>query len=186
MLTGERRGQRLAALAFGAADSDLPLRVAFPLFVRNTLRWLTGRDDVPEADAGVRAGETITLARGDALWTRPQRAYEPINGPIPPAERLAGPAVFQPVRDGFYLVRGADGADRWLAVDTLDASQSALNGPPAAAGHRCARRPTRSSRVRSAAGGKPPGSGRRGCTWQGWPFVLCTLEWWGFHRRRTE
>ena len=185
VLTGERRGQRLAALAFGVADSDLPLRVAFPLFMQNTLQWLTGRDGAPEADATVRAGETITLARGDTLWTRLQRAYAPINGPIPAAERLDGPAVFQPVRAGFYLVRGADGADRWLAVDTLDAAQSALNGPAAPAGD-------------AAPADRPALAGALGGWWESarvWPpwvylagmaFVLCTLEWWGFHRRRTE
>ena len=153
--------------------------------MHNTLQWLTGRDGAPEADATVRAGETITLARGDALWTRPQRAYEPINGPIPAAERLDGPAVFQPVRDGFYLVHGADSADRWLAVDTLDAEQSALNGPAAPAGD-------------AAPPGPPALAGALGGWWESarvWPpwvylagmaFVLCTLEWWGFHRRRTE
>ena len=45
VVAGERgRSQRLVALAFGAADSDLPLRVAFPLFIRNAVNWIAARD----------------------------------------------------------------------------------------------------------------------------------------------
>jgi hypothetical protein len=54
MITGERnvaqRRQRLAALTFDLAESDLPLRVAFPLLISNTVQWLTGEnDDTPRA-----------------------------------------------------------------------------------------------------------------------------------------
>jgi hypothetical protein len=186
VLTGERRGQRLAAFAFGVADSDLPLRVAFPLFVHNTLQWLTGRDEVAALDVSLRAGQTIPLAAGETLWTRPQRAYEPLVGPIPPAERLTGPAVFETARNGYYLLRGTDGVDRWLAVNTADPTMSELNAAlPASGGPQ-------------VPDGTPAWAGTLGNWWEGvrvWPpwvylaclaFVLCTLEWWGFHRRRTE
>ena len=184
VVTGERRGQRLAALAFGAADSDLPLRVAFPLLVHNALGFLAGRDEGADAaGASVRAGETITLAAGESLWTRAQTNYQPLpTGGIPAGERVEGPGVFQPVQNGYYLRRGADGAESWFAVNTGDRAMSVLNAPGTA--------PT-------AASSETPAVSSAGW-WESvqvWPpwvylalvaFALCALEWWGFHRRRTE
>lgn len=185
VVTGERKGQRLVALAFGAADSDLPLRVAFPLLIHNALQFLAGRDVAADAaGASVRAGETIALAPGDSLWNRPQTAYRPLPAEgIPASERVTGPGVFQPVRNGFYLRHGADGTDSWLAVNTDDRTMSALNAPDALAV--------------SESTPAPPAAQLAGW-WEAarvWPpwvylaliaFTLCALEWWGFHRRRTE
>ena len=185
VVTGERRGQRLAALAFGAGDSDLPLRVAFPLLIHNALGFLAGRDELADvAGASVRAGETITLAAGESLWTRAQTAYQPLPaGGIPAGERADGPGVFQPVKNGYYLRRGADGGEAWLAVNTGDRTMSVLNAPGA--------KP-------DSAPSEAPGVTRFAGWWESvqvWPpwvylalvaFALCTLEWWGFHRRRTE
>ncbi len=181
VVTGERPGQRFVALAFGATDSDLPLRVAFPLFIRDAVGWLAGRGDATEAPGAVRAGESIMLAPGETLWTRPQRAFQPIND-IPAAETLRGPGVFEPLHNGFYLRKNADGSTRWLAVNTGDREQSTLNaapGGPAPAAPAAA--PTNASVHWEAMSVWPP-----------WvylalgAFVFCALEWWGFHRRRTE
>ena len=182
VIGGERgRAQRIVAVAFGAADSDLPLRVAFPLFIHNAVNWLAGREGTTDPGTGIRAGDTIRLAAGESLWTRPQREFRPISD-IPPAERFAGPGVYQPLQNGFYLRHGADGVDTWLAVNTADREMSALNalsaGEPVAASGSASR--------------------ETGSTWaavRAWPpwvylaltgFVICALEWWGFHRRRTE
>ncbi len=79
VVTGERKGQRLVATAFGAGESDLPLRVAFPLLIHNALQFLAGRDEAADvAEASVRAGETIPLAPGESLWNRPQTNYQPL------------------------------------------------------------------------------------------------------------
>ena len=160
------------------------MRVAFPLFIHDAVSWLAGRDGaVDTAAAGLRAGETVRLAAGETLWTRPQRSYQPVND-VPAAERLVGPGIFQPMHDGFYLRRGADGADAWLAVNTGDREMSAVNAP--------------SSSARSAAAAGMAAPVAAGSAWEAmrvWPpwvylalmgFVLCALEWWGFHRRRTE
>ncbi len=183
VVAGERKGQRMVALAFGAADSDLPLRVAFPLLVHNALQYLAGRDDAADAaNASVRAGETVALAPGESLWNRPQTAYQPLPvGSIPAAERVAGPGVFQPVRSGFYLRHGADGTDAWVAVNTGDRTMSALNALGAVVSSETA--PT---------GARFVGWWEAARVWPPWvylallAFALCTLEWWGFHRRRTE
>ena len=180
VVTGERGAQRFAALAFGAADSDLPLRVAFPLFVRDAIGWLAGRDAAIETPDAIRAGDSIVLAPGEKLWTRAQRVFAPINE-IPAAETISGPGVFQPMQNGFYRRTGAEGSIRWLAVNTGDREMSALNSTPGA------------TAVASA-----PGDAARPERWatiRVWPpwvylalaaFAVCALEWWGFHRRRTE
>jgi hypothetical protein len=60
------RGVRIVVLAFALEDSDLPLHVAFPILVRNTLAWLAGPigaarvgDDV-EVPAGRAAQAVVT------------------------------------------------------------------------------------------------------------------------------
>ena len=180
VVTGERGTQRFAAVAFGATDSDLPLRVAFPLFIRDAIGWLAGRDAAAETPDAIRAGESVALAAGETLWTRPQRAFQPIDG-VPAAETVSGPGVFQPMHNGFYLRTSSDGSTRWLAVNTGDRAMSALNGPVGASV------PTDPTVGLGASGG-----------WEAiriWPpwvylalaaFAFCALEWWGFHRRRTE
>ncbi len=184
VVTGEkgaagRGGQRFVALAFGAGDSDLPLRVAFPLFMRATVDWLAGRA-AAGAESGVRAGDVVTLAEGEAVWNRAQRGYAPVNG-IPAAESVAGPGVFEPVRNGFYLRRGAGGEDRWFPVNTDDSEMSRVNAGAGAAG-------TGQPGVANA----PAVAWSAGTVWPPWvylallAFALCALEWWGFHRRRTE
>jgi hypothetical protein len=192
-VTGERpieggnRTQRLAALAFGPADSDLPLRVAFPLLIHNALDWLSGHDAASsETESAARAGETLRILTGESLWTRPQRAYQPLSGNIPPTELVSGPGVWQPAQNGFYLRRKADGTSRWMAVNTSDREMSALNAPAAAdgPGH------TPSAAMRAPAFAAAWWDAVR--VWPPWvylalaAFALCTLEWWGFHRRRTE
>ena len=187
VITGERGavgrgGQRFVAMAFGAGDSDLPLRVAFPLFVRNTVDWLAWRDaSGGTLGAGVHAGDTVTLAEGESVWTQPQRSYQPVPN-LPPAETVVGPGTFQPLRAGFYLRRGADVSASWFAVNTADRTMSAVNAPvPAPA--------TQKTNAESAATG---GEWQVTAAWPPWvylallAFALCALEWWGFHRRRTE
>jgi hypothetical protein len=50
LIAGERGSQRVTALAFGLTDSDLPLRVAFPLLMANTIHWLAGGGAVAGED----------------------------------------------------------------------------------------------------------------------------------------
>ena len=86
------------------------------------------------------------------------------------------------MQNGYYLRRGADGAETWFAVNTGDRAMSVLNAPGTTPATAASEAP-----VASAAG-----------WWESvqvWPpwvylalvaFALCALEWWGFHRRRTE
>ena len=61
----ERPTRRLAVLTFALEDSDLPLRVAFPLLTANLVHWLLpeGRSDLP---AAVEPGAAVSV-RPDPL-----------------------------------------------------------------------------------------------------------------------
>ncbi len=60
LVVGERDGRRLAVLAFDPRQSDLPLRVAFPLLLANLVDFLApgSRGTLPEQ---VAAGEPVEL-----------------------------------------------------------------------------------------------------------------------------
>lgn len=173
MITGERHGtsQRIAALALDVTDSDLPLRVAFPLLMSNTLHWLAGEESV--AITSRRAGETLPLLAGETVSTEPQSPWKA------PAKTDAAPVareLFQPLTNGFYQIDSPDGA-RWLAVNTFSEAESDLRG---------ASTPT------SSAPNLPVVSLAQVASWPLWQylaaaaFALFALEWWLFHRRRTE
>jgi len=86
MITGEKRGgsSRVAALALDIGDSDLPLRVAFPLLISNTLHWLAGEATAPILSR--RAGETLPSLRTKAC--RPTRkTHGRRNPPLPQNRR---------------------------------------------------------------------------------------------------
>lgn len=175
MITGERRAggttQRVAALGVDLAESDLPLRIAFPLLISNTLQWLAGEQAVTAP--GLRAGEALPLDAEQTVWNAPQTKWVAAIQPDP-AQFTSG--LFQPLLNGYYLVKERD-AQRWLAVNTFADSESDLRADAAAAA------PGLALPAISAA------------ALSGWPLwhylalaalLLFTLEWWLFHRRRTE
>jgi Ca-activated chloride channel family protein len=171
MIAGERRTQRLAALALDLTDSDLPLRVAFPLLMSNTLQWLTG--GVVAHAPTLPAGETFPLSETQTVWKQPQTSWK--GTPKPDPAQLAH-GVFQPLSNGYYLLNEREGSS-WLAVNTFSEAESDLRtAAPASA-------PTTVLPQLAIA------------NLSGWPLwqylalaalLLFTLEWWLFNRRRTE
>lgn len=57
VLAGERGGGRVVQLAFDPLESDLPMRVAWPVLLLNTVGWLTGGDPTAAASAAIQAGQ---------------------------------------------------------------------------------------------------------------------------------
>ena len=180
LITGERGRQRIAALAFDLLESDLPLRVAFPLLIHGTLDWLSG--ERTESAPTLAAGEVFTLPPGASIVPTPLTA--------PPSARDAQPqsvtGFFQPLRNGFYEIADAD-SKRWLAVNTFSAAESDLRS-----GARTAESDSRTSNATAqpssahtsllaALHALPP--------WR-WlalaAFALILVEWLLFHRRKTE
>jgi hypothetical protein len=157
IITAERGGQRVAAFSFDLAETDLPLRVAFPLLMSNTLQWLAGHQE--SARASMHAGESIALAPGQTVRIKDAT--------------IAG--AFRPVKNGWYSLDTQNSSSS-LAVNTFDQRESDLRSAPMSS-----HRPS------------VPAAAVRQLTripvWMGFAvaaFVLFTLEWWLFHRRRTE
>ncbi|HSI13377.1 MAG TPA: VWA domain-containing protein [Chthoniobacter sp.] len=174
MITGEHQGgsPRVAALAVDIGDSDLPLRVAFPLLISNTLHWLIGEEAVSVLNR--RAGESLPLAAGETVQIEALTPWkkEAPGAPKPPAAH----GLFQPLTNGFYAWQTHDGP-RWLAVNTFSEAESNL---------RVANPSSKDALT------FPAVSLSRLAGWPLWQYLaaaallLFGLEWWLFHRRRTE
>ncbi len=174
MITGEHQGapsRRVAALAIDVTDSDLPLRIAFPLLMANTIHWLAGEQstDIPCTVAGA----AVELGPNDAICGDPEF---PGRQSSQSKAATAHRAFFQPLKNGFYKIDRSDGV-HWLAVNTFDTSESDLR--------------TKATEINDA----PVLSALPLASLASWPiwqylaiaaFILFTLEWWLFHRRRTE
>ncbi len=163
VLTAERGEQRLAVIAFDLTQSDLPLRVAFPLLISNTLQWL--HSPRPTPPSALRAGETLVLPAGSQV-TGPDGAAVALSPQRP---------LLQPRHNGFYSV-SSDGEERWLAVNTGSEAESDLRITPAA-----------NALPAPTLAGVPPFLVRPPWQWLTLAaLLLLFLEWWLFHRRRTE
>jgi len=172
IVTGARRKpvggeQRLAAFAFDLAETDLPLRLAFPLLISNTIHWLAGA----EAELA-QAGE---CGHAVALGPEESARFEPAPGATcgPRAGDFKGSLL--PQHTGFYRIDTPTGTRR-LAVNLFEGSESDLSAV-------------------SGAAGKPPGWADRLVNsaarplWQWLTLAalgLLTVEWWLFHRRKLE
>jgi hypothetical protein len=174
MITGERHGggRRVAALALDIGDSDLPLRVAFPLLISNTLHWLAGDEAAPILSR--RAGEALALAPGETVRIDAQTPWKKSTATGPPA---IAHDIFEPLTNGFYEIQAGDGS-HWMAVNTFNDAESDLRAATAT--------PETSSPA------LPAISLARVTGWPLWQYLaaaallLFALEWWLFHRRQTE
>jgi hypothetical protein len=62
LLAGERLGRRTVQLTFDPYRTDMPLRVAWPVLVLNTIGWLTEEREGADSGAVVMAGQPWTIA----------------------------------------------------------------------------------------------------------------------------
>ena len=170
LITGEHTGRRVAALAFDVLQSDLPLRVAFPLLMNSTLHWLAG--DRTDSLAALACGETLALVEGQSV------AADPLTAPPKPRDKPQPTSIigfFEPLRNGFYQLND-NGTTRWLAVNTFSTAESDLRTPAG---------------IETPPVAIPtPFAGFRGLPLWQWlalaAFALISAEWWLFHRRKTE
>lgn len=106
LVAGQRSGFKFVALGFDPRDSDLPLRVAWPLLLLNSVNFFTDEDS-----------QYISSFRTGDVWRVPvvtQTGQAKLRGPggsdllVPVHE---GRAVYLGERAGFYELVGAEGVD---------------------------------------------------------------------------
>ena len=176
LITGERRAedgreQRVCALAFDVARSDLPLRVAFPLLMSNTLQWLAG--DKSSSPTSTVAGQPVELAPDESIFVEPQKTPA-----LKPVSSAMARNSFRPLKNGFYLIQRGN-KPAWIAVNTFSENESDLRATSAGSRPDAAHLPAAFSSLTLGA-------------WPLWSdlalaaFALFSIEWWLYHRRRTE
>jgi hypothetical protein len=180
--------QRSVAIGFDLRQSDLPLRVAFPVLLMNAMDWFAGDVD---ADLGsYRTGRTwrVPLRTSRRSGTRGTSDAEALalttaqlmlpEGEIIPVPVHEGHALYYGQRVGFYSLRtGGLAAPLLWAANLADVTES-----------------TAALRSTLQLGGttlRPPDGGQRALRRELWPYLLLlaltilALEWWSYHRRWT-
>ena len=174
--------RRSIALGFDLRVSDLPLRVAFPLLLMNTLDWFAG--EVDEDLGSRRTGQIWRIPLSDRA--RKGGAPRPLSATanllLPDGDLLTVPvsegyALHYGQRVGFYELSLTDGVPLRFAANLGDPNESAV---------RLQNSLRLGSQVLPA-----PLPGERALRRTLWPYLLLAvlfllaIEWWSYHRRWT-
>ncbi len=138
LVAGSRAGTKFVALSFDVRQSDLPLRIAWPVFLMNTINWFVEED----ADylSSFKTGEVwhVPVPLGvtsQAVLVDPEGAPHPV-----PVQE--GRAVYLGERAGFYRIKappdvttpsGATPSDVYFAANLVEPRESAIAPEPALA-----------------------------------------------------
>jgi hypothetical protein len=124
LVAGQRSGFKFVALGFDIRESDLSLRVAWPLFLLNSINWFTDEDS--QYISSFRTGDVwrvpVVTQTGQARLVSPDKS----EMLVPVHE---GRAVYLGERAGFYELTGSEGTDP--SAETPGEKSSAA--PPATA-----------------------------------------------------
>jgi hypothetical protein len=120
LVAGTRGSYKFVALGFDVAASDLPLRVAWPLFVLDCINWFTDED--AEYLSSFRTGDVWRIPVASSITQATLTLPDGSARPVPVHE---GRAVLLGVQAGFYEL-DAGGEKTAFAANLLDASESAI------------------------------------------------------------
>jgi hypothetical protein len=106
LIAGQRDGFKFVAMGFDPRDSDLPLRVAWPLLLLNSINWFTDEDS--QYISSFRTGDVwrvpVVSNSGQAKLKIPGGAE--LTVPV-----HEGRAVYLGENAGFYELTGTEGND---------------------------------------------------------------------------
>jgi len=171
----EQNGVKSVALGFDITKSDLPLRVAFPLLVVNSMDWFAGSGE--SLISTLRTGHTwsLDLASRDAALTGEAELIEP-GGLKSRAPIQGGRITVYGNRVGIYTIRHASGETQ-IAANLADSEESQV-------------RPRRPLTMGGRSLAAPSGFGI-GLRREIWVYFLlaalglCLVEWLSYNRRLT-
>jgi VWA domain-containing protein/aerotolerance regulator-like protein len=175
LLAGRRQGVQFAALGFDIRESDLPLRIAWPLFVLNTINAFLEEDSA--YISSFQTGHVWSVPASSTAKTAKIILPDKSEQVVPIKE---GRAYFLGQNAGFYtlVTQEGDGTESaMVAANLSDPAESAIA-------------PAATLAVGEAAAGEVAGftlSVRR----ETWIYLLAAvvliaaLEWFTFHRRVT-
>jgi hypothetical protein len=127
LVAGERGGYKFVAVGFDPAQSDLPLRTAWPLFLLDTINWFDDED--ASYLSSFRTGDVwrVPVAPGAASAT-----LKDPDGNVSPVPIHEGRAVLLGERAGFYELStpgpapGEPAVVTSFAANLLDPGESAI------------------------------------------------------------
>ena len=179
LIAGQRGGYKFAALGCDVRDSDLPLRVAWPVLLLNTLNWFTDEDS--DYLSSFRTGEVWRIPVGTAGGAPLTTAT--LKLPDGSSEELSvheGRAVVLGLTSGFYELTAGAGTDATrssFAANLVSEEESAIT-----------------PQAKLAVDGKeatPPSVFQVGVRREIWIYllllaaILTAIEWATYHRRVT-
>lgn len=175
LIQGRRSGVKFVALGFDIRESDLPLRIAWPIFLLNTI------NDFVEEDvsyiSSFKTGEVWHIPAASSADTATLEMPDGSKRGVPVKD---GRAVFLGQLAGFYkLSTGAPGAEEthMFAANLSDPAESAIA-------------PVQELKVGSRAAGQV-GEFKIGVRRELWVYLLAAvlvvtaIEWLTYHRRVT-
>lgn len=124
IVAGERGEGRSIWVGFPLLESDMPLRIAFPIFLTNSLEWLSAR---PGAAAGgiTRPGEIVALAAPGQTGTIRIKRPDGGNDSVPAARSTGTPALYDRAdRVGVYRASGSGGFLQTFAVSLISPAET--------------------------------------------------------------
>ena len=115
--------RRIGVLAFNPTDSQWPMRVSFPLFVRNAALWLARPGGLRRAEA-LRTGDTIQMDLETPVTSG--RVISPSGREFPAFVAAGGRSVsFSETHElGVYRVTAGDRPAELFAVSLLAAEET--------------------------------------------------------------
>lgn len=174
IVAGERAGKRVVWCGFDVRESDLPLRVAFPIFITNSLRWLSAPRGANTQNEGapLRTGEPVPLVLpkgvSEATVTAPNNVKTTLT------RRDEGAVLFDnALQVGQYTASGGNWKQTF-AVSLLNKSESDIAPRDA---------------LKISDSGKNIGAENAArANRELWGYLILaallilSLEWWVFHR----
>lgn len=125
IIAGENRGRQVAIISFNLLDSDLPLQIAFPIFMSNAIEWMT--------PANIISGGTA-FNIGDVVRINPPLDATAIQITLPDGQTrelaITGNSIAfaDTLQYGFYdvnvMVGNAVSTSQTIAVNLFGANES--------------------------------------------------------------